>query len=94
MIYIDEVLLLNFIIDYLILLLTKKILKLNTKNYRLILASLFAELSIFCLFFNNKILLIMLKIIIIYITNIISFGYIDIKSSIKNTIYTIFNIIR
>ena len=37
MIYIDEVIVLNFIIDYLLLLFTSMLLKLNVRKYKLII---------------------------------------------------------
>ena len=46
MIYIDEVIVLNFIIDYLLLLFTSMLLKLNVRKYKLIISSIFGEISI------------------------------------------------
>ena len=65
MIYIDEVIVLNFIIDYLLLLFTSMLLKLNVRKYKLIISSIFGEISILYLFFDmNYILLIIFKICI------------------------------
>lgn len=88
MIYIDELLILNFIIDFLILKTTSKVLKLNIKNYRIILSSLVGEISILYLFINfNNIELTIFKLIIGIIMNLIAFGYINLKEFIKNLLY-------
>ena len=88
MIYLDEVIFYNFVIDYILLSTCSKILKNNTRKYKLIIASLFGELSMISLFIDfNNILLVLLKIFISTIMIIISFGYNDIKTLIKDIIY-------
>lgn len=88
MIYIDELILLNFIIDFSILKTTSKILKLNTKTNRIVLSSLFGEVSILYLFINfNNIELLIFKLVIGIIMNLIAFKFIDINSFIKNILY-------
>ena len=88
MIYIDEVIILNFIIDYLLLLCTSCILKLNTKRYKLILSAFFGEISILYLFINiSNVFLILFKLIICIIMIFISFGKCDIKEFIKRCVY-------
>ena len=88
MIYIDEIIFLNFIIDYILLTTISKILKLNTKRIRIILSSLIGEISLVTLFFSiNNILLIIFKLLLSSLMLFISFGFNDIKSFIKNTIY-------
>lgn len=88
MIYIDELILLNFIIDFLILKSTSKILKLNTTTLKIVLSSVFGEISILYLFINlNNIELIIFKLLIGIIMNLIAFGFDDIKEFIKNVIY-------
>ena len=88
MIYIDELILLNFIIDFSILKITSKILKLNTKTKRIVLSSLFGEISILYLFINfNNIELLIFKLVIGIIMNLIAFKFIDINSFIKNILY-------
>ena len=74
MIYIDELIILNFIIDFLILKTTSSILKLNVKNSRLIISSIVGEISLLYLFINlNNIELTLFKILIGVIMNFISF---------------------
>ena len=88
MIYIDEVIILNFIIDYLLLLCTSCILKLNTKRYKLILSAVFGEISILYLFINiSNVFLILFKLIICIVMIFISFGKCDIKEFIKRCVY-------
>lgn len=88
MIYIDELIILNFIIDFLILKTTSSILKLNTKTSRLIISSIVGEISLLYLFINfNNIELTLFKLLIGVIMNLISFGYINLKDFIKNLLY-------
>lgn len=88
MIYIDELIILNFIIDFLILKTTSSILKLNTKTSRLIISSVVGEISLLYLFINfNNIELTLFKLLIGVIMNLISFGYINLKDFIKNLLY-------
>ena len=88
MIYIDELILLNFIIDFLILKSTSKILKLNNTTLKIVLSSVFGEISILYLFINlNNIELTIFKLLIGIIMNLIAFGFDDIKEFIKNVIY-------
>lgn len=88
MIYIDELIMLNFIIDFLILKTTSSILKLNTKTSRLIISSIVGEISLLYLFVSfNNIELTLFKLLIGVIMNLISFGYINLKDFIKNLLY-------
>ena len=88
MIYIDELIMLNFIIDFLILKTTSSILKLNTKTSRLIISSIVGEISLLYLFVSfNNIELTLFKLLIGIILNLISFGYINLKDFIKNLLY-------
>lgn len=86
--YIEKIIFLNFIIDYLILKCLSRLLKINTKKYRIVLGSLFGEITIIYLFINMKnSLLFITKIIIGLIMIYISFGYNNLKTLIKNSIY-------
>lgn len=88
MIYIDELIMLNFIIDFLILKTTSSILKLNTKTSRLIISSIVGEISLLYLFVSfNNIELTLFKLLIGIIMNLISFGYINLKDFVKNLLY-------
>lgn len=88
MIYLDELMILNFIIDYIILDFTSCILKINIKKIKIVLSSLFGEISILYLFLNfNNFSLIIFKIIIGLIMILIAFGFNDLKTYIKNLLY-------
>ena len=88
MIYIDELIILNFIIDFLILKTTSKILKLNVTTLRIIFSSLFGEISLLYLFVNlNNLELTIFKLLIGVIMNLIAFSYNDLKEFIKRLIY-------
>ena len=88
MIYIDELLILNFIIDYVLLDFTSNILKINTTFIRKILGCLIGELSILYLFVDfNNITLLLFKLFIGIIIIRISFIYNDLKTFIKTLIY-------
>ena len=88
MIYIDELIILNFIIDFLILKTTSKILKINTTTLRIVISSIFGEISLLYLFIKlNNIKLSIFKLLIGIIMNIIAFKYNDLKEFIRNLMY-------
>ena len=85
MIYIDEYIIINTFIDYIILKSCSYILKINTTNKRIIIACLVSNISLILLFINinvfmNMFFKLILSILMIYI----SFGKLDL---LKNTIY-------
>ena len=87
-IYIDVLIILNFIFDCLILIMVKLTLKRHTSNLRLILSALFGEISILLLIFDyNYIVLIMGKIVIAIFMNIIAFKYQSFKYTLINLSY-------
>lgn len=87
-IYLDLLLILNFIIDFIILLSVGIILRRNYNSKRIILGSFVGSFSIILVFLNiSNFLLIILKLIIGIIINIISFKFINIKYTIKNVLY-------
>ena len=80
-IYLDLILIINFIIDYLLLYGTKKILKNKTSIKRILLGSIIGSISSLLLIYQNNIIIkILLSILIIIIT----FG---INNIIKNITY-------
>lgn len=88
MIYIDEIILLNFIIDFILIDFTSDVLKINTKTYRKILSSLFGELSSLYLFIEfNDLSLLIFKLFIGVFMIIIAFGYNELKTFMRNLIY-------
>ena len=78
-IYIDTLIFSNIIIDYLLLSITTKILKINYKLYRIILGSLFGGISSLTILlpWGNFLFNFVVKLTIISITILISFGYIN-----------------
>ena len=94
-IYIDTLIFSNIIIDYLLLSITTKILKINYKLYRIILGSLFGGISSLTILlpWGNFLFNFVVKLTIISITILISFGYINkitfSKRTWVNTFYVI-----
>lgn len=75
-IYIDLIILINFIIDGLLLISVDILLKRNTKLKRIIIASLLGSFSILLLFtIKSSLVLLLLKLVVSIIMVIISFGY-------------------
>lgn len=74
-IYIELVFIVNFLLDFIILYGTKRLLKLNKSNKRLLLASIIGSLSTIIVFLKiTNIILIILKILLSFILIIVSFG--------------------
>ena len=87
-IYIDILILINFLFDMFLLLTVNIALKRYAKIYRLVLASLFGEITLLSLFIPiSSILLTLLKVIMGFIMVLIAFGYKNIKYTIYNVIY-------
>ena len=83
-IYIESIILLNFLLDYMILYGTKRLLKMNKSNKRILLGSILGSTTIFLLNIKSSLILFLLKIIFSILMNLISFGY---KNLVKNTFY-------
>lgn len=84
-IYVEEVFILNFLLDFMILYGTKRILKRNNKLIRVVIGSIVGSITTFLLFINiSSLLLLSLKIIISIILIIIVFG---LKHIFHNLIY-------
>lgn len=84
-IYIEEVFILNFLLDFMILYGTKRILKRNNKMSRVVIGSIIGSFTTFLLFINiSSFILFLLKILIGIILIIIVFGF---KNILKNLIY-------
>ena len=87
-IYLDLVMILNFVIDFILLLTVSLILKRNVKITRIILGSFFGGISILFLFFNiNSILLFLFKLIMSIFMILITFGFKTIKYTLVNLLY-------
>ena len=87
-VYLDLVFLLNYIIDFLLLLSVSYILKRNVKLVRILLGALVGSIAIFLLFLNtNNISLFVFKLIISIFMIIATFSYKNIKYFLNNFIY-------
>ena len=87
-VYVDLVVLLNFCLDFLLLLCVCLILRRNVKIYKIALGALTGAISIIFLFINiSSLWLFLLKIIISFFMIFTSFGYKNIKYTINNLVY-------
>lgn len=87
-IYIDLIMILNFLLDFFLLMGVSILLRRNVSIYQLLKGAFFGGLSILFLFFKmNSFLLFLLKIGISIIMVILSFGYRDFKYTLKNLFY-------
>lgn len=83
--YIELIYILNFLLDYMILYGTKRLLKINTTIKRLFIASLIGSLTTNILFISiNSISLFIIKVIVSIIMNLVAFKK---ENLIKNTLY-------
>lgn len=87
-IYLDLVIIINYLFDFLLLSSTNYILRRNTKTSRLILSSLIGSITIIVLFIKlNSLTLVIFKVLLSLLMNIAAFGYQDFKYTCKNVIY-------
>ena len=87
-VYIDLVILLNFLIDLVLIFAVAIVLRRTTNLKKILKGGLIGSFSILSLLFNfNGLLLILLKIIIAFIIVITVFGYRNIKYTLKNLFY-------
>ena len=87
-IYIDLIMILNFFIDFILLLTVSVILRRNVKLTRVMMSAFIGGLSILILFFDiTSILLMFLKFLISILMIITCFGYKNIKYTIINLLY-------
>lgn len=87
-IYVDLIVLLNFFLDFILLLSVSLILKRNTRVIRLLLGSLVGAVSILSLFVSiNSLELFFFKIFISILMILISFGFKNFRYTFNNLIY-------
>ena len=87
-IYLDLVMILNFGIDFILLLTVSLILKRNVKLTRIMLGAFIGGLSILFLFFNiNSFILFIFKLFISILMILTTFGYKTIKYTLVNILY-------
>ena len=84
-IYLEYIFIINFLLDFMILYGTKRLLKINKPNKRIIISSLIGSFSTFILLINiSNLILFIIKIFLSILMIIISFGLNNIK---ENTFY-------
>lgn len=87
-VYVDAVLLLNFLIDLMLLITVKVTLKRNVKFYKLIVSAFLGSLSVLLLFIKlNSLTLFLIKIAISFIMSLVAFKYVSLKYTINNLVY-------
>lgn len=86
-IYVDLLMLLNTLFNYVLFSSVNYILRRNVSLLRIIIASFIGNISILLLEVNNGIVFIIGKVLIAIIINVICFGYKDIRYLCKNVIY-------
>lgn len=86
--YIDLYMLLNYFIDFLLLLSVSYILRRKTNINQLLISAFVGSVSSFLLFLNiNVYLFILIKIVTSFLMVVIAFNYIDLRYTIKNLVY-------
>lgn len=87
-IYLDLIMILNFFIDFILLLSVSLMLKRNIKLTRIMLGAFIGGLSILLLFFNmNSLILFIFKVLISILMILSCFGYKNIKYTLTNILY-------
>ncbi len=87
-IYIDLLLFINFLFDFLLLMTVSAVLRRNTRVNNLLIGAFIGSLSVFFLFFDiNSYELFILKLITSIFMVLMSFGYRNIKYMFKNLFY-------
>ena len=87
-IYLDLIMILNFAIDFMLLLTVSIVLKRNVTILRIMLGSFIGGLSILLLFFNmNSLILFLFKLIISIFMVLITFKYRNLKYTLINLFY-------
>ena len=87
-IYVDGLLFLNFFFDFLLLLSVSIILKRNVSIFRVIIGAFIGSLTILILFFKiTSFELFLIKVYLSIIMCLVSFGYKDLKYTLKNILF-------
>ena len=87
-IYVDLVIILNFIFDLILLMSVNYILRRNVNIGRLLLGSLVGSFTLLILFIKmNNLIMLLFKVLVSIFIIIVSFGFKDIKYTMKNITY-------
>lgn len=87
-VYIDVVIMLNFLIDLILILSVAIVLRRKTNIKKLIMSSIIGSLSLCLLFLiKSNITLLLVKVISSIVMVVIAFNFRDIKYTLKNILY-------
>ena len=87
-IYLDLIMILNFVIDFILLLTVSLILKRNIKITKIMLGAFVGGISILFLFLNiNRLVLFLFKLVISILMILFAFGYRNLKYTLINLLY-------
>ena len=86
-IYLDLLIIFNTLFDYVLLSSVNYILRRNVGFKRILLSSVFGNVSLLLLGINNEIVFFFLKILGAFVINLVCFGYRDFKNLLKNVTY-------
>ena len=86
-IYLDLLIIFNTLFDYVLLSSVNYILRRNVSFKRILLSSVFGNVSLLLLGINNEIVFFFLKIFGAVVINLVCFGYRDFKNLLKNVTY-------
>ena len=87
-IYVDLVIMLNFVFDLILLMSVNYILRRNVSFLRMIIGSFVGSVTLIVLFIKmNNLILLLFKVIVSFFIIIVSFGFKDIKYTMKNITY-------
>ena len=86
-IYLDLLIILNTLFDYVLLNSVNFILRRNVSYYRIVLASLLGNVSLLLLLVSNSSILVVSKVLLAFVVNLVCFGYRDVRYLLKNVIY-------
>ena len=87
LVYLDLLFILNYWIDFLLLITTNIVMKYNINYFRTFISSVIGALSTFLVFIDNDYILLLLKIIICIVMQLIMNGYKGIKTLFENVLY-------
>jgi len=87
-VYLEIILIINFLLDFNILYIVNKILKRNSKIKKILLSSIFGNITLVFLFINiSSLILFLIKVLLAIIMSIITYNFKNIKYTLNNVTY-------
>ena len=87
-IYIEVIMIINFLLDFNILYVVNKILKRHIKTKKILLASIFGNITLIFLFINiSSLLLVVVKMLLAIFMSVIAYNYKSIRYTLNNVTY-------